>query len=156
MFSKLTNFFIKKPKINPNALPLDSISAYNKVRDISKKSTFCFAPSINMYFSWEGKVIACCFNQKYELGKYPEQSIKEISDQYTVEDNKIVLDKLELLIRSFEINPIHLDLYNSLVKKSNPVSIFNSILENEVDDLVAEVLRNFNKKIPLPKINTNA
>ncbi len=52
--------------------------AHNKNRNKKNLYTFCQAPLNNMYFSWEGKAIACCYNQEYILGQYPEQSIAEI------------------------------------------------------------------------------
>lgn len=51
---------------------------YNKIREKSTHSTFCKAPLTNLYFSWEGIALACCYNQTYVLGKYPEQTIHEI------------------------------------------------------------------------------
>jgi len=80
MLSKLKEIF-KINKINPKAtISKKDLELYNKNRPKNTKDTFCFAPSVNLYFSWEGKVIACCYNQKYELGNYPEQSIREIWD----------------------------------------------------------------------------
>jgi radical SAM protein with 4Fe4S-binding SPASM domain len=78
MFSKFKAFLEKSTYKNPNSIDRESKVSYNSVRPQTKHNSFCFAPSVNMYFSWEGKVIACCFNQKYELGRYPEQSLKEI------------------------------------------------------------------------------
>lgn len=56
----------------------ETIKHYNKLRPAKVHKTFCQAPLNNLYFSWEGKVIACCFNQEFVLGTYPEMSIKEI------------------------------------------------------------------------------
>src|SRR5690606_9559332 len=39
---------------------------------------FCYVPFTNMTFSFRGRVLACAYNQKVELGKYPDQSIREM------------------------------------------------------------------------------
>lgn len=38
----------------------------------------CLAPKLSMRFNHSGNIIACCFNRKYILGKYPERTISEI------------------------------------------------------------------------------
>lgn len=77
--------FTRKRK--PADMPADSgyqpvppslVQEYERIRPQKHAATFCQAPFNNMYFSWEGKIIACCYNQKYELGNYPEQTIREI------------------------------------------------------------------------------
>ena len=52
--------------------------AYNQSRNGSGHQCFCYAPSANMYFSQDGSVHVCCHNMEYSLGKYPEQTIREI------------------------------------------------------------------------------
>jgi len=59
-------------------LPEDQLEAYNLQRPLGKQPIFCYAPFKSLYFGLEGKVYACCSNQKHVLGNYPEQSIKEI------------------------------------------------------------------------------
>ena len=68
-----------------NTLPADLAIApqlarqYNLHRnDNLRPKTFCQAPSVNMYFAQDGEVKVCCHNSEYSIGKYPEQSIKEI------------------------------------------------------------------------------
>lgn len=52
--------------------------SYNKTRVTEDYTSFCFAPSINMYFAQDGTVRLCCHNMEYSIGKYPDQSISEI------------------------------------------------------------------------------
>ena len=51
---------------------------YNKSRPKGNQPLICFAPTKNLYFGHKGKVVACCYNRNFVLGKYPENSIKEI------------------------------------------------------------------------------
>lgn len=76
MLKKFTSIF--KNKDTQSYQTPAGFEVYNKQRPKRTLKTFCQAPSINMYFSWEGKVIACCFNQSFVLGHYPEQTIEEI------------------------------------------------------------------------------
>lgn len=59
-------------------LSQEGIYAYNAQRPIGSQNTFCYAPFKSMYFGLEGKVYACCFNQKHVMGTYPNNSIKDI------------------------------------------------------------------------------
>ena len=63
-----------------NATPavMDAPTAYNQHRPKGKHGSFCFAPSVNMYFSQDGNVNACCHNLNYSIGSYPAQTLKEI------------------------------------------------------------------------------
>jgi len=51
---------------------------YAKTRTGLNHKTFCYAPSVNMYFAQDGSVKACCHNMELSIGKFPEQSLKEI------------------------------------------------------------------------------
>lgn len=51
---------------------------YNAARSISDHSCFCYAPFTNMLFAHDGSVHVCCHNFGFSLGKYPQQSIREI------------------------------------------------------------------------------
>ncbi len=44
----------------------------------NRQDILCAAPFINLFFGNRGRVMACCANKMYELGRYPEQSILEI------------------------------------------------------------------------------
>ncbi len=52
--------------------------AYNAFRPEGPKSLFCYVPFSNMSFSFEGRVLACAYNQKVELGHYPQNSIGQM------------------------------------------------------------------------------
>jgi radical SAM protein with 4Fe4S-binding SPASM domain len=80
-----TNFFKQKilhkqeseldhPMVMDKALASD----YNALREIKNRSSFCYAPTSNMYFSQNGEVKVCCHNTEYTIGKYPQQTIHEI------------------------------------------------------------------------------
>lgn len=51
---------------------------FNLHRDKSNHQSVCYAPSVNMIFSEDGTVRACCHNRENILGRYPEQNIREI------------------------------------------------------------------------------
>lgn len=52
--------------------------AYNAFRPEGAKPLFCYVPFSNMSFSFEGRVLACAYNQKVELGHYPQQSVRQM------------------------------------------------------------------------------
>jgi MoaA/NifB/PqqE/SkfB family radical SAM enzyme len=54
------------------------IKGYADSRFKTDKKLLCHAPSVNLNFEQNGSVRACCYNTKHLLGKWPEQSIKEI------------------------------------------------------------------------------
>ena len=56
----------------------EHIENYNASRPQNARGKLCHAPSVNLNFEQNGNVTACCFNRSDVLGKYPEQSIKEI------------------------------------------------------------------------------
>lgn len=56
----------------------DKYKAYNKFRPEGPKALFCYVPFNNISFSFEGRVLACAYNQKVELGHYPEQSVRDM------------------------------------------------------------------------------
>ena len=59
-------------------LTKETIQAYNSSRSYSDKSIVCHAPYVNLNFEQTGEVRACCYNTKHMLGRWPEQSIREI------------------------------------------------------------------------------
>lgn len=109
-------FSSNESSMNENSLDKNSVGVYNQTRPTTKKNSFCHAPSINLYFSWEGKVIACCFNQKFILGNYPEQSIDEIWSGDQVKKLRGSLKKNDL---SNGCDTCLRDLKNSSFKTSN-------------------------------------
>lgn len=74
MLAFLNKYLAPQPPKNIS----DQMAAYNSSRRVKNLSSFCYAPSINMYFSQDGHVKLCCHNMEYSIGKYPEQSISEI------------------------------------------------------------------------------
>ncbi len=77
----LNKYFKKNNKLQNNeayALPINIIKNFNKTRPLKARKHLCNAPFKNMFFSAEGDVYACCFNQKYSLGNINEKSLKEI------------------------------------------------------------------------------
>ncbi|NLB27229.1 MAG: radical SAM protein, partial [Bacteroidales bacterium] len=52
--------------------------AYDKHRYIGSQPLLCYAPFKNLYFGISGNVRACCRNESYIFGSYPQQSVKEI------------------------------------------------------------------------------
>jgi radical SAM protein with 4Fe4S-binding SPASM domain len=60
--------------------PLDKkqYSNYNKFRPNGPKQIFCYLPYNSLTFSFGGRVYVCSYNRDITLGKYPQNSIKEI------------------------------------------------------------------------------
>lgn len=56
----------------------DIIKAYNLSRVTANNRLVCHAPFTNLNFEQTGEVRACCYNFKNILGKWPQQSIREI------------------------------------------------------------------------------
>ena len=54
------------------------LKAYNSSRTNTDKTLACHAPSLNLNFEQNGNVRACCYNTTHILGKWPEQTIKQI------------------------------------------------------------------------------
>src|SRR5690554_5963776 len=68
------------PSIN-STLTKEQVSEYNQQRKNEEYlETTCMAPFTNMYFSRYGEVFVCCHNRNQTIGKYPNQSIREIWD----------------------------------------------------------------------------
>lgn len=59
-------------------VPAQLVHGYNATRDEKNHAHFCYAPSVNMLFSTDGNVKACCHNKDFSIGKYPETGIAEI------------------------------------------------------------------------------
>ncbi len=60
------------------AIPGKKMMEYNKTRIHGAKKLFCYNPFVHMFFNISGHALACCRSHNNVLGKYPEQSIKEI------------------------------------------------------------------------------
>lgn len=51
---------------------------YNQQRPASARSCVCFAPLSSMYLGFRGYASVCCANRTHIIGKYPEQSLREM------------------------------------------------------------------------------
>lgn len=63
----------------------EAVREYEEFLGVGPGIRFCDAPFVNMHFGPSGLVFACCFNQTYALGKYPESSLDEIWNGPAVE-----------------------------------------------------------------------
>lgn len=54
------------------------LKEYNFSRPLGPQKQLCYAPFKNIYFGHYGKASACCYNRNYVLGKFPQESIKDI------------------------------------------------------------------------------
>lgn len=64
--------------INNNFGNKENLIKYNHNRSTGPEPCICHAPSRSLYLDSRGNATACCFNRVHILGKYPEQSLKEI------------------------------------------------------------------------------
>lgn len=82
MFEKVKEFFTGNVRQAEAAryhpLNPEIYKEYNRFRPQGPQKLFCYVPFSNMSFSFEGRVLACAYNQKVELGRYPQQSIREM------------------------------------------------------------------------------
>lgn len=82
----------KEPLTEENKLIRD----YNATRKGSGHKTFCHAPSVNMYFTQDGKVKVCCNNFYYVIGTYPQQNISQIWNSEAAETLRGNMRKYDL------------------------------------------------------------
>ena len=61
-------------------LSREIVKDYNRSRRNTNKAILCHAPFTNINFDQFGNACACCYNKVDRLGKWPEQSIREIWD----------------------------------------------------------------------------
>lgn len=52
--------------------------AYQQTRPVDIGKMLCLAPSTSLYFSRNGSITTCCYNRKYELGRYPDHLPSEV------------------------------------------------------------------------------
>lgn len=68
-------------KKNKNSLfkPISNsnIKKYNKSRNYGTKPILCYAPFRALQFNQSGHILVCCYNKIFNLGKYPEVTIKQ-------------------------------------------------------------------------------
>ncbi len=51
---------------------------YNLNRRCGPRSLLCYSPFTSLYFGTDGVVTSCCYNRESVLGRYPENTIREI------------------------------------------------------------------------------
>lgn len=59
---------------------LQQRTPYDAQRLPPARDTFCHAPSVNLNFDQSGQVTACCYNRKFVLGTYPQDTVQAIWD----------------------------------------------------------------------------
>ncbi|MDY0161456.1 MAG: twitch domain-containing radical SAM protein [Bacteroidales bacterium] len=79
-YNKFKAYLLRYPKSGNGfeTVSQSKMIQYNKVRYHGAKRLFCYNPFVNIFFNINGDAIACCRSHQTVLGKYPEQSIKEI------------------------------------------------------------------------------
>jgi radical SAM protein with 4Fe4S-binding SPASM domain len=96
----IAKYLRKSPPRNAadfSSLPANIIREFNRTRPQKARVNLCNAPFRNLYFATDGNVYACCYNQKFVLGKFPENSIKEIWNGETIQ-------KLRENIKNFDLS----------------------------------------------------
>ena len=63
---------------------------------LSFDQMFCQAPSVNLNFSRDGSVTACCYNRKFRLGSYPASTIQQIWDGAPIQELRSLLNRSDL------------------------------------------------------------
>lgn len=89
-----------------NSIPNNLANEYNATREEEKRSHLCHAPFKSLRFSLSGNVLACCYNRQHSLGKYPENTLKEIwfGDKANQLKNKLIANDLTLGCQDCESN----------------------------------------------------
>lgn len=60
-------------------IPASTLADYQAARAAGvDRSVLCHAPFASLNFDQSGQVTACCYNRRFQLGSYPEQSVREI------------------------------------------------------------------------------
>ncbi len=79
-YNRIRSGLISYPgsKADFEALDKNSMQTYNSIRYHGAKKLFCYNPFVNLFFDIDGKAVACCRSHENVLGRYPDQSIKEI------------------------------------------------------------------------------
>ena len=72
------------------------VEEFNRIRNTPPGTSACPAASINLHFSQQGVVTACCFNRQQVLGVYPENSVSEIWNGEPIRELRDALDKNDL------------------------------------------------------------
>jgi len=68
----------KSDLVGYSPLPNNVIHEFNQTRIEKNPTRLCHAPNRSLRFTYDGRAIVCCQNHSYPLGKYPEQTIRDI------------------------------------------------------------------------------
>lgn len=74
------------------------VEEFNRIRNTPEGTSACPAASINLHFSQQGVVTACCFNRQQVLGVYPENSVDEIWNGEPIRELRDALEKNDLAL----------------------------------------------------------
>tara|TARA_R110002072_G_scaffold43340_8_gene121765 strand:+ start:358 stop:2037 length:1680 start_codon:yes stop_codon:yes gene_type:complete len=72
------------------------VEEFNRIRNTPAGTSACPAASINLHFSQQGVVTACCFNRQQVLGVYPENSVSEIWNGEPIRELREALENNDL------------------------------------------------------------
>ncbi|MBI5845642.1 MAG: radical SAM protein [Deltaproteobacteria bacterium] len=64
--------------LRANPLSPALVREFDRTRSFFARAAICHAPFKSLYFKPRGEVLACCLSDRYELGRYPEQSVMDI------------------------------------------------------------------------------
>lgn len=140
LLSKITKVksYLSLPA-NITYLPISLVKAYNKSRHYPKFSKFCYAADSSIYFTFDGKVSACCFNKEKLYGIYPKQNLTEIwqSKQRRLLQKKLSKYDLsygckncELLVKQKSFANVLAQEYDKPITQKRYPSILKFELEN--------------------------
>lgn len=125
-----------------------TIQSYNASRTCAKKSIVCHAPYVNLNFEQTGDVRACCYNFKHVLGKWPEQSIREIWQGQKLEALRGYISENNLGGGCIECgNMIQAGNYQGVRAR-----YYDEFATNSLSDKVSAITRKFTGGFAYPKV----
>lgn len=68
----------KQSQLKYEPLSKSTLKKYSAYRENNPHQLFCYVPFNSMSFSFKGRALACVYNQKVELGSYPQNTIKQM------------------------------------------------------------------------------
>ena len=74
----------------------DIVEEFNRIRNTPPGTSACPAAVINLHFSQQGVVTACCFNRQQVLGVYPQDSLEDIWNGEPIRALRDALDNNDL------------------------------------------------------------
>lgn len=75
MVAAMDDLKSNKAKNVPAFLSSEVRAAYNRQRPPALQKRLCFAPFSSLYFSRNGDILACCYNRKFVLARYPADNL---------------------------------------------------------------------------------